>query len=897
MYSCQLLGAFPPFCPPMLQLDPIQREARWQGRLLPLHGPAFDLLTLLARNPGEPIPSPRLMRALWPNRHVDPANLRMQVAVLRLHLGRSAVHTVRGRGYLLTIPVKSLAADTAAANRTRDGLLAGTLPLQQDELIGRDECVRQVEALLLKQHRLVCLLGPGGIGKTRLALQMAHTIREQPLPGGVLWVDLLVLSEADASTARLCQCTADAGGLQWSACDDAQAAHRLGQILHQATGGKAALLVLDNAEHVIGPLAAAVPAMLAAAPALRVLVTSQHALALPFGQVLWVQPLAVPAPGADEADIRASPAVRLLLRRAQAVHPNWEPTATDWPAIGTLVCALDGLALAIELAASRLPLLGARRLCEHLTDRLKALAINGLASRPQHMTLRAALDWSFALLPLPEKAALGQLSVFTVPFQLHSAVRTLCADRRDDAEAERALQGLVEHSMLQLIPGDAHGAPARLRLAESTRAYAQQVLQAEGPAAVRACEQRHGQAMAALARRACEDFLDASDAAWIARWLPELEEFQRAFDNARDRDDAEVAADVIEALVLSANITGNNEPALKRWQATRELAERAPPLARAKLLGWGNLAQSPGTTRLAQSAQRIKAWRAVVPQEGRRGLCVALAMHAVACQDAGDAAAADAALMDCMALESPEWPVRLRRRCSWIALTRLAIARDDDALLARAGHLSARMALELQQQGAWREHTLVQGQQALMLRLRGHAQAAAALLAKAAHAQLQLGCGLDAGRSLALQCAALVEDLTSHTPSVPASSADGWHAARLVATRALALLEPYPTQILHVVEALADMAAGQGEPELAAQLLSGAAGMRQAQQLGRDRLTDQASRRAWLQVRPLLDADTLDRCSRQGSELSPEALRMLALRWLTRPDVGGPVAALAGQAV
>ena len=204
-----------------------------------------------------------------------------------------------------------------------------------------------------------------------------------------------------------------------------------------------------------------------------------------------------------------------------------------------------------------------------------------------------------------------------------------------------------------------------------------------------------------------------------------------------------------------------------------------------------------------------------------------------------------------------------------------------------------RVAAELQQQGAWREHTLVQGQQALMLRLRGRSRAAADLLAQAAHSQRQLGCGLDAGRSLALQCAALAEQAPADPADAPPPEADGWQQARQVAARALALLAPYPAQILHVAEALADWAGRQGEPELAVQLLSGAAQMRQAQQLGRDRLTDHAAARAWQQVRTMLDAATLERCAGQGRELSAEALRTLALRWLITADNPAPGASAA----
>jgi len=772
--------------------------------------------------------------------------------------------------------------------------LWGPLPLHPDAPIGREACLRQLAALQ-QQHRLVSVVGPGGIGKTRVAQQLAQGLLAQGLPGGLLWVDLAPLSAGDASAARLCRAVADAGGLQWHADGDDHAAHRLGQVIHQATGAADALLVLDNAEHLSTAWAGLLPGLLAAAPALRVLLTSQHALPLPMGHVMWLQPLAVPAVDAAAADTSASPAVQLLLRRAQAVHPLWKPSAADWPAIAALVRALDGMPLALELAAARLPVLGATALHARLGQRLQTLGRDGSAAAPRHRSLGAALDWSFALLPPTEQRALCQLAVFAAPFRLESALRTLHIAGLDDAGLETAIQGLVAHSMLQWLPPGPHGAPVRLHMAETTRLYALQRLHAQGPDALRECEHRHGRALAALARQACADFLDAADADWSARWLPDQEDLQRAFDAAHVLGDADVAADIIEALVLGANITGRTQPALQRWQATRDLAEHAAPLARAKLLGWGNLAQASGTTRLAQSAQRLQAWRQVPGDEGRRGLCVALAMHAVACQDGGDPGAADAALAECLALESPAWPARLRRRCSWVALTRLAIARDDDALLASASRASVRLAAELQAQGAWRELTLVQGQQALMLRLRGLAGAAAALLAQAAQTQLQLGCGLDAGRSLGLQCAALAEHAPDAAVAGSPPDVGAWPQVRALAARALDLLVPYPAQILYFAEALADWAARQGEPELAAHLLAGAAQVRQAQQLGRDRLTDRAADRAWQRVGDVLDAATLERCSRQGRGLSAEELRALALRWLTTAPGASPGMPIAVQ--
>jgi predicted ATPase/DNA-binding winged helix-turn-helix (wHTH) protein len=857
----------------VLHIDPTRRTALWQGQPLPLNDRAFDLLLLLARQPGDVVAHDVLARALWPGRRVDPSNLRVQVATLRRLLGDDAVRTVTGRGYLLALP---LAAPLPQAGAT-DALAAPAAPLPGPAggLIGRDACLQQL-GTLLQQHRLVSILGPGGIGKTRVALQLARHARGDALPGGLVWLDLAPLDATDTDPAPLCRALADAAHLQWDAPAGAAPAPHLGRVLHLASGGAHSLLVLDNAEHLKAPLAALLPDLLAAAPALRVLVTSQHALPLAQGQAHWLAPLDLPAPDAPDRAIARSPAVQLLLRRAQALQPSWQPAQADWPAIGALARALDGLPLALELAAARLPLLGPAALLAGLAERLLTLAQPAGALPPRQRTLQAALAWSFGLLAPVQQAALCQLAVLAAPFRLATAVQLL-GDSPHGAGAEATLQALVEQSMLQLLPAGPHGAPARLRLADTTRLFA---LQAVAPDVRQASAHRHSLALAALARAASQDFFSASDAAWQAHWGPDQADLQRAFDHAHARGDADTAADLIEVLVLGANITGATQPALQRWQATRDLADAAAPPARAKLLGWGNLARAPGSSRQAQSTQRVQAWRQVDGDAGRRGLCVALAMHAAVCQDSGDPDTADTLLAECQALEAPDWPARQRRRCGWYALTRLAIARDDTALLARAGRLSARLAAELQQVGAWREHTLVQGQQALMLRLRGEHAEAAALLADAAAVQHQLGCGLDAGRSLGLQAAALADQLDAATPAGQTDAAALLQQACATGAHALALMAPYPAMVIEFSDALAGLAARCGQPELAAQLLAATAQQRVVQQKGSNRLVAQAAQRAWQRVHRQLDGPAVDLCTRQGQALSADGLRLLALRGL-----------------
>jgi predicted ATPase/DNA-binding winged helix-turn-helix (wHTH) protein len=861
----------------MLHIDHTRREARWRGRTLSLNDRAFDLLVLLARQPGDLVTTEVLERALWRGRLIDSSNLRAQVSSLRRQLGVDAVRTVTGRGYMLTLPmaVQDPQADAPAAR----GSVRGVLPRPPDLLIGRDGCLHELSELLTR-HRLVAVLGPGGIGKTRVALELAHQAAAVPMVSLLIWVDLAALTAVDTSLVDLCRAVAESGGLQWDLPADTVAARHLGRVLQHSSGDTDALLVLDNAEHLLPLLASLLPDLLAASPSLRALVTSQHALPLSFGQALWLPPLALPYADADSPTIGASPAVQLLLRRAQALHPHWQPAGEDWPAIGALVRSLDGLALALELAAPLLPLLGASALQAGLVDRLLQLGQHGEAAPRRQRTLQAALAWSYGLLPAAEQSALCQLTVFAAPFRFSAAVALLQADGRDPADAEAAIQRLVEHSMLQLLPAGPRGAPTRLRLAETTRVFALQALQAGGPVALAACARRHSQVLAGLARQASLDIFTASDAAWQACWGPDHTDLQRAFDHAHVQGDPDTAADIIEVLVLGANVTGWVQPALQRWQATRDLASDAAPLARAKLLGWGNLARAPGVGRFEQSTRRVQAWRQVDGEGGRRGLCVALAMHAAVCQDHDDMAAADDALNECQALESLDWPPRQRRRGTWYALTRLAVARNDAALLSRAGRLSERLADELQRQGAWREYTLVQGQQALMLRLRGRSAVAAELLAQAANTQLQLGCGLDAGRSMGLQSAALAELLdAAAADGQPADAALLQHACN-IAARALDLLAPYPALIIEFVDSVAGLAARSGEPELAMHLLAGAAQLRQLQQKVGNQLSVRAAHSARQQVQQQLDADALRRCELQGQELSADQLRLLALRRL-----------------
>ena len=908
-------------------IDLAARVVRRADRVLPLKERAFDLLVVLARQTGQVVSNKALEQVLWPRQRISPSSLRTQILLLRRQLGPHAVRNVAGRGYQLTLAAQwDEAAPTVAAYRPR-------LPSFAQPLLGRDEDLDRL-VTLMQSHALVSVLGPGGIGKTRLAQAAARRF-EQLNEGQILWVDLATLpadragtlsaiqarGPAPATAATVCHRVAQVCGLQLPQTDGTPTAtaQALGRALARPAQRQALLLLLDNAEHLADTLRPLVAELLAGALGLRVLLTSQHALRLPAEQTYWLDALAVPGADAGPGDVRHSPAVQLLLQHATAADQRWTLPDADWQAAAELVRCLDGIPLAIEMAAVRLPLLGAPALRLRLAEGVRGLGRNADAQPARHRTLRATLDWSFGLLSEAERAALVQLSVFAAPFRLEAAaavvavVTAVTVPGRDRLAVEQIIQHLVDHSLLQWQPAGASGAPPRLRLLEATRQHATEALQRSGPGAAADCQRRHAQAMATLATAACADFLHASDGAWTARWVPEQPDLMRAFDTAHANGDADTAAALIETLVLGANVTGDLQPALQRWQATRDLALHAAPAARARLLGWGNL-PGAGATRRGQSEQRVQAWRALAPDAGRQGLCVALAMHATVCQDTGDPTSADAALTECLQLEGAAWPPRLRRRCSWIALTRLAIARSDAALLARAERQSQVLAAELAQQGAWREVTLIRGQQALMLHLQQRLGEAARLLHDTAQLQLLLGCSLDAGRSLGQACAAwLAEHHAAGSAGADAGQGtregnqeghqDGADegtrqgpreiqpetptprlaAATQAAREALQLLQPHPSHLQYCIDALAELALLHAEPELCARLLAGGQALREALNVRPDALNAGARQRA-LQALPgwLDDAERLH-CERQGRELEAHALLRLAWQGLPVP--------------
>jgi DNA-binding winged helix-turn-helix (wHTH) protein len=356
------------------RLVPRRRELFVDGQPVSLGGRAFDVLMALIEARGAVVSKDKLMARVWPDRIVVEENsLQSQISDLRAALGteRALIRTVSGRGYQFTGEIRILsessdehaaAGAVAAATEQELARLRTNLPESVSELIGRDEELHQIVALAAR-HRLVTLTGPGGIGKTRLALAVARRLLPQ-FADGVWLAELAPLSNAGLVAGAV----AAAVGLELSGGSASP------ERVAQALGGRSLLLVLDNSEHVVGAAATMAETLLRAGPALHVIATSREPLKAEGERVYPVPSLAVPPEDAgDESDPLKYGAVRLFLDRARAAGPHFAIDRHFAPVIGAICRRLDGIPLALELAAARAGSLGIEEISARLDHRFELL--------------------------------------------------------------------------------------------------------------------------------------------------------------------------------------------------------------------------------------------------------------------------------------------------------------------------------------------------------------------------------------------------------------------------------------------------------------------------------------------------------------------------------------------
>jgi DNA-binding winged helix-turn-helix (wHTH) protein len=348
---------------------------------------AFDLLLALAERPGRLLSKRVLMELVWPGLVVQDNNLAAQMSALRKVVGDEVITTIPGRGYRFVARVETAAAieppgallaAAAAAPAAASPALPTHLPAELPALLGRADDLAALNALVDAQ-RLVTIVGPGGIGKSLLAEHLLQA-RRDAYAQGVCWVELASVLDGAALPGTIAAALGVLGG----------PGEPLAQLTH-ALSPLTMLLALDNAEHLLDAVAPLCSALHAACPRLRLVVTSQVPLKLALERVLRIEPLPVPAAALPADHAQRYGAVALFAERAQAIDARFVLTDANAPVVIALCRALDGLPLAIELAAARAPLLGVAPLLAALDERLKLLTTNRNREAPERQrTLRGA---------------------------------------------------------------------------------------------------------------------------------------------------------------------------------------------------------------------------------------------------------------------------------------------------------------------------------------------------------------------------------------------------------------------------------------------------------------------------------------------------------------------------
>jgi predicted ATPase/DNA-binding winged helix-turn-helix (wHTH) protein len=635
------------------RLLPVQRQLFDAEAAVKVGGRAFDLLLTLVEHRERPVSKRELMERVWPNLVVEENNLQVQIVALRKALGQGAIATIPGRGYQFTQPIEvaepttSIPRDEPSSGAPRDDARRKTnLPEHPPILYGRGADVAAVTALL-DEHGLVSIVGAAGIGKTRLALAVAHSLRDA-FADGVWIVDLALLSDPSLVPAQALRTL----GLQ--AGESRGSLERLMQLL----GDQRLLLILDNCEHVLDEVDNFVAAVRASARNVRVLVTSQEVLRQPDEHVYRLGGLSLPEDMSVMNALDAG-AIELFVARAQAVEPRFMLRDNNVKAVIEICRRLDGIPLAIELAAARVPLLGIDGVRERLDERFRLLTAGSRMALRRHQTLRAALEWSYNLLSEPEQVVFEMLGVFAGSFSLECAQRLAADDALDEWAVLDQLGALVDKSLVDVD----RGVTPRYRMLETTRAFALERLAARGKSSH--AMHRHAEVMLEVFERSQQELARGKPSAKVVPALaPDLDNLRSALRWAAERGgDRRIAIALFGAAIAGHGYFHRVALRLEmgRWSAVlRPLVDDSIVASDAARF-WLACAEWNGSRSPALAIDDAK--RAIA-------LCIDLGDHpnafrgweilAYALSLAGRHDEAKRALEESFALRDPNWPPWLR---------------------------------------------------------------------------------------------------------------------------------------------------------------------------------------------------------------------------------------------
>ena len=576
-----------------------------------LGGRAFDLLAVLAASPGRLFNKHELIDLVWPGLAVEENNLHVQMVALRRALGgrQNLVQTVPGRGYRLVGDAPEEAPKPAPPPPIPTEPPARPAEFTRPALVGRDHELADLRRRVAR-NRLVTITGPSGIGKTHLALALADSLLTE-FAGFVRIADFAPLTEDSRVEAALIA----ALGLRLN-----EGMSRP-QALAQALGQRRALLILDNCEHRLAGIAPLAETLLATCPSLSLIATSQEPLRVQEEAAYRLTPLALPPPNAaTPEEIAGYGAVALFLRRVEAADRHFRLDAANAAAAAGICRSLDGIPLALEMAAARVPALGLEGLRSRLDQRLRLLTAGRATAAARHRTLRATIAWSDELLDPADRQLFHRLGVFAGNFSA-AAAAILRQNDEDEWAILDALGRLVDKSLVVAEPGT----EPRYRLLETPRLFALEQLAASGGQA--ACRFRHAAYYTALMEQAHADWETTEDAAWLALYAAELDNVRAALDWALSAEgDAELAVTLAGTAALLLEKSSLLAEGRRYLERAEEVARTGFSPNRARLFRQtGNLWFSSDRPRALAALERAAALYDELGETVERGAALALA--------------------------------------------------------------------------------------------------------------------------------------------------------------------------------------------------------------------------------------------------------------------------------
>jgi predicted ATPase/DNA-binding winged helix-turn-helix (wHTH) protein len=514
-----------------------QRRVERAGQAVRLGARSFDLLLGLLKQAGELVSKDELLASVWTGLVVEETSVRVHMSLLRKALGEPGesdgckewITTIPLRGYRFNgRVVRELPGDSPNVTTSPAGSFT-KLPVALTELVGRDADIANVLESL-DAHRLVTLVGPGGIGKTSVASSAAGRYRPQPATE-VVFVDLAPLISPDHVLGTIARSLGVAADLPDPV-----------DVITQQLTGTDVLVLIDNCEHVLDSLASPITRLLAALPCLHILATSREPLRVSGEYVLRLSPLAVP--DAEHITLEQAlgwPSVRLLVERAKAAGRG-SFNESDGPLLARLSQQLDGIPLAIELVAARLGVQSIGDLALRLDDHMRLLSIGNRAALARHRSLAAALDWSIKLLSGDELRTFRRLSLFRGRFDVESALAMVAFDM----DADVAFDALISLANKSLVVFDGSDDIAPYHLLDTTRSYAAALLAEsdERPVLLR----RYKLLMLDLLKAATADLPHVTRQAWYDHYTRHLNDVRFALQLClAEQADAKTAAALIAA--------------------------------------------------------------------------------------------------------------------------------------------------------------------------------------------------------------------------------------------------------------------------------------------------------------------------------------------------------------